>query len=119
MSTHTPESKKPIQIGTILTDPSFPEWGKRLIREVADKDVVDVCNVLEFLTKIWTVKCHEAIGLPVEPELNPAAFRACVEALRDSLDLIQRLPAPGNWGIIADDSIIKSKQALALAEAQR
>ena len=55
-----------INVLTVLNDPGFPDWGKRFIRDVIDKDVVDVCNVLEFLTNIWTVKCQEALGLPRE-----------------------------------------------------
>ena len=88
---HTPAR---INVLTVLEDPGFPDWGKRSIREVIDKDVVDVCNVLEFLTNIWTVKCQEVLGLPLEEALNPSTYREVVEALTATTSLLNEgIPA--------------------------
>lgn len=115
------QTPKPINLSTVLQDPAFPNWGKRFVREVMEKDVVDVCNVLEFLTKIWTIKCQEAIGLPVEPDLDPAAYRECVEALKLAKPIAETLMGElshrqaADWGLVNDGLIAIGK---ALAHAQ-
>ena len=125
MSAWTP---KPIQVETVLADPAFPDWGKDFVRAIVDKDVVDVCNVLEFLTGIWTVKVHEACGIPQEPALNPIAYQQVVEALRAIaawLDGVRnerdRARFEQRWNDLQDEAAelrVSALDALTLTEAQ-
>ena len=50
-----------------LADPSFPDYGKRVIRDLRTRDTVDALNVLEYLTGLWTGFVNESLRIALLP----------------------------------------------------